>query len=198
MDNESKALKISKKQQQLIAAAQVLFCKHGIRRVTIDEICRQAAVSKMTFYKYYRDKMEMARAVLEHIFNQSIRQFHAVTGENILFSQKFEKLLVMITGQIHSVGSAFLEDIMAPSCPLRDHFFEMQKKTRQMTIDFFRAAQEAGEISPEVKIPFLLFMLDRVSELLNHPELAAMIPDMADRASALTAQLFHGFSKTQR
>lgn len=188
----------SKKQQQLISAARTLFCRHGIKRVTIDEICRLASVSKMTFYKYFEDKTAVARAVLEQIFDHSIEEFNRVTAEEIPFAQKFEKMLIMITAQIHTVGSAFLEDLTAPSCPLRGHFFDMQKKTRGMTIDFFRAAQAAGSISSEVNMQFLLFMLDRMSELINHPDLVAIMPDMADRASALAAQLFHGFSKTRQ
>jgi|YNPBryantNP2012_1023418.scaffolds.fasta_scaffold00445_6 AcrR family transcriptional regulator len=187
----------SKKKQLLILSAQTLFCRHGIKRVTVEEICAQAGVSKMTFYKYYTDKMAIARAVLELIFNQSIQKFYELTAEPVPFQHKLEKLLVMITSQIHTVGSSFLEDLMATSCPLHDYFSALQKKTREMTIDFFRAAQEAGGISGEVKMPFLLFMLDRMSELVNHPEFIAMMPDMAERASALATQLFHGFSKTR-
>ena len=188
---------LSKKQQHLINAARALFCRYGIRRVTVDEICKQANVSKMTFYKYYQDKMAIARAVLEEIFSQSLEEFNRITSQEKSFSQQLEKLLMMITTQIHTVGSAFLEDLTEPSCPLHEYFSGMQKTTRALTVDFFQKGQVAGDISSSLNMRFLLFMFDRMSELLTHPELVAIIPDTAERASALAVQLLYGCAKTR-
>jgi len=189
---------LPKKQQQLITAAKELFCKHGVRRVTIEEICRQANISKMTFYKYFKDKWDIARSVLELLFGESFQQFHGITADEIPFAQKFEKMLVMINEQIHTAGSAFLEDLMQESSPLHNYFFEMQKKTREMSIEFFKTAQESGHINSDIKMPFLLFMLDRMADLVNHPELVKILPDMEKRASELAVQLFHGLARTQQ
>jgi AcrR family transcriptional regulator len=188
---------LPKKQQQLIMTAKDLFCRHGVRRVTIEEICRQAKISKMTFYKYFKDKWDIARSVLELLFGQSFQEFHGIVAEELPFSQKFEKLLMMITAQIHAAGSAFLEDLMQESSPLHTYFLEMQKNTRAMSIEFFRVAQESGQINSSIKMPFLLFMLDRLADLVNHPELVQVMPDMEERASELAMQLFHGFARTQ-
>ena len=43
---DSQVKKLSKKQQQLVITAENLFKKHGIKRVTIEEICQKAGVSK--------------------------------------------------------------------------------------------------------------------------------------------------------
>jgi len=189
---------LPKKQQQLITAAKDLFCRHGLRRITIEEICRQAKISKMTFYKYFKDKGDIARSVLELLFNESFQQFHGIVAEGIPFPQKIEKMLMMITAQIHTAGSAFLEDLMQESSPLHNYFLEMQKKTREMSIEFFKVAQESGQISSDIKMPFLLFMLDRLSDLLNHPELVGIMPDMEERTSELAVQLFHGLARAHK
>ena len=39
----------SKKQLELLKIARELFWKHGFKRVSIEEICQKASVSKMTF-----------------------------------------------------------------------------------------------------------------------------------------------------
>jgi AcrR family transcriptional regulator len=36
---------------RIASTAEKLFMKFGIRRVSVEEICREASVSKMTFYK---------------------------------------------------------------------------------------------------------------------------------------------------
>ena len=42
----------AKKQQHLLTTAETLFRSHGIRRITVEEICQKAGVSKATFYKW--------------------------------------------------------------------------------------------------------------------------------------------------
>jgi len=42
----------NQKYNQIIDTSKKLFWKYGIKRVTIEEICREAGVSKMTFYKH--------------------------------------------------------------------------------------------------------------------------------------------------
>ena len=53
--------KRSAKLQAILDAAKSLFWKHGIRRVTIEEICEVAGVSKMTYYKYFSNKTAIAK-----------------------------------------------------------------------------------------------------------------------------------------
>lgn len=49
----------TKKREELILAAERLFLEKGIRQVSVEEIVRQAGVSKATFYKYFTDKKDI-------------------------------------------------------------------------------------------------------------------------------------------
>jgi AcrR family transcriptional regulator len=198
MEREFNFEELPEKKQKLIEAARDLFCLHGIRRVTIEEICRKANVSKMTYYKYFNDKADIARAVLDLFFSDGFKVFKDIIEEEISFPQKFEKILLLVTTEIHTAGPSFLEDLMDSKSPLHAYFQDMQKKTTQWTMDFFKEAQKAGYINPDIKISFLLFMLDRVSDLLNHPELVKAMPDIEERANELALQLFHGFARTKQ
>ncbi|WP_372931944.1 TetR/AcrR family transcriptional regulator, partial [Mariniphaga sediminis] len=55
--------KKSKKYLEIMKTARELFWKHGFRRVTIQEICEKAGVSKMTFYKHFPNKIDLAKTV---------------------------------------------------------------------------------------------------------------------------------------
>lgn len=198
MEKDFNFQEFPQKKQQLIEAARDLFCLHGMRRVTIEEICRNAKVSKMTCYKYFQDKGDIARAVLDLFFSEGFKIFKNIIEEETSFPQKFEKILLLVTTEIHSAGPSFLEDLMDSTSPLHSYFQEMQKKTRQWTMDFFKEAQKAGYINANIKMPFLLFMLDRVSDLLNHPELVKAMPDIEERANELALQLFHGLARAQK
>jgi AcrR family transcriptional regulator len=55
----------SKKYESILITGHDLFWKFGFKRVTIDEICKKAEVSKMTFYKYFTDKIDLAKKVFD-------------------------------------------------------------------------------------------------------------------------------------
>ena len=47
------------KKEQIIIAARNLFTKYGYKKVSMDEIAREANVSKKTVYAYFKDKEEL-------------------------------------------------------------------------------------------------------------------------------------------
>jgi len=189
---------LPKKQQQLIEAATELFCKHGMRRVTVEEICKNAGISKMTFYKYFNDKNDIARAVLDSLINTGLKMYYEMIAEPIPFAQKLEKILMLSTGQIHAFGSAFLDDLMNPKSHLHAYFLEQQKKVRELSIEFLQQAQQEGLIKSEIKIPVMMFLLNRLSELLNHPDFVKILPDIEARACELSALFFQGCARTSQ
>lgn len=54
---------IEKKEHILNIAAQ-LFYKHGIRSITMDDIAKEAGVSKKTIYSFYKDKKDLVEAFI--------------------------------------------------------------------------------------------------------------------------------------
>ena len=52
-----------RKVDSIIEHASLLFVRHGFHKVTMESIAQYANVSKVTLYKYFRDK----QALYEHI-----------------------------------------------------------------------------------------------------------------------------------
>jgi len=185
----------SRKKQALLEAAQELFFKYGVRRVTVEEICKKAGVSKMTCYKYFADKWDIARTMLDTLVTCGMTAFEDMLRQDGPFAAKFGNMIMQTTAQIHSVGPALLDDMTREDSPLHEYYLEMQKKTRKLSVDFFMQAQRQGHIHRDVKMPVLLFMLDNLSDLVNHPDFVQIMPDIQDRASELATFLFYGFAR---
>lgn len=186
---------LPKKQLQLIEAAQALFCNHGVRRVTVEEICTTANISKMTFYKYFTDKWDIAKTVLDYLINTGLSMYYEMIKEPVPFSRKVEKILLLSTTQAHAFGSEYLNDLLKPDSPLHAYFLEQQKKVTELSIEFMHNAQKEGLIHSDIKMPVVIFMLSRLSELLNHPEFVQILPDIQDRATEIATLFFHGFAR---
>ena len=79
------------KKQQIINTAHELFWKLGIRRVSIEEICREANVSKMTFYKHFNNKNDLVKYIIDLITGTAMKKYREIMDSNIPFHVKVEK-----------------------------------------------------------------------------------------------------------
>jgi AcrR family transcriptional regulator len=63
----SKAAKAEATRRALVAAARDLFGEQGYAATSVDEIARQAGVTKGALYHHFRDKDDLFRAVVEDV-----------------------------------------------------------------------------------------------------------------------------------
>ena len=196
MTPETKPKNIPYKKQQLIDSAQILFSKHGIRRVTVEELCRTAEISKMTFYKYFTNKWDIGRAVIDITFEKGLSYYNNMIQEDIPFAEKIEQILKITMIQINSFGTPFIEDLTDKRSPLNTHFSAKQKAVSRLSVEFLTKAKNEGYIKKEIKIPFLLFMLDRTTEFFNDQELISIMPDTKERGCELASLFLYAFSNS--
>src|ERR1035437_8340045 len=96
-----------KKILQILSTAEDLFQRFGFRRVTIEEICAKANVSKMTFYKYFPNKNELIKKILNSWLKQVEQTINEFEGINIPFTEKIKKLLYLKEESIGKISKEF-------------------------------------------------------------------------------------------
>lgn len=64
---------ITEKQAEILSAATQAFDLHGYRRTSMDDIARQAGMSRSALYLHYRNKEDIFRHLVERFFAQAIR-----------------------------------------------------------------------------------------------------------------------------
>jgi AcrR family transcriptional regulator len=82
----------SRKTQDFLKAARKLFWKYGFKRVTVEEICEESAASKMTFYKVFSNKLELARAVFDKEVARAQNEFRSIMESDMTPAEKFNHL----------------------------------------------------------------------------------------------------------
>ena len=65
------------KETQILAAARKLFKKYGYQKVSMDEIAREAGVTKRTVYKYFKNKEEL----LKYFLNEEVQNMKEIVEE---------------------------------------------------------------------------------------------------------------------
>src|SRR5664279_1608231 len=92
-------------------AAKSLFWKHGIRRVTIEEICQNAGVSKMTCYKYFSNKTAIAKYLIEDMFESGVTAYKEIYNSNNPYEEKVKKMVDLKMSNAHEMSQELLDDI---------------------------------------------------------------------------------------
>ncbi|MEF3305497.1 TetR/AcrR family transcriptional regulator [Paenibacillus sp. GYB003] len=73
--------KKSKKRDHILQAAERLFLQKGLRAVTIEQIVREAGVSKATLYNHFPDKRQIAESVLDHIADSVLQNLEQIVEQ---------------------------------------------------------------------------------------------------------------------
>lgn len=180
----------SRKHQQIIDTARDLFWRHGVRRIAVEEICQAAGVSKMTFYKYFKNKIDLVLFILESIYAEGIARYKGIMAQNIPYEEKIKQVIQMKLEITQDISQEMLKDWMSDSIPeIAELMQRMQHKNIQLFLDDMVAAQKKGEIRREIKPEFILYFLNKMGEIAGDEQ----VIHMYDSTQALTAELVNFF-----
>jgi len=160
--------KQSGKFEAIVAAARTLFWKHGIRRVTIEEICEKAEVSKMTCYKYFSNKTAIAKYLLEDMFESGVKVYKEIYFSDIPYEEKIKKLIDLKMSNAHEMSQELLDDIYKfQDEELSETIENIKNRLIGIYLDDIRESQKTGEIRSDVKPEFMLYFLNNLTEMLT-------------------------------
>ena len=178
--------------QKIVKTAEYLFSRFGFRRVTVEEICHKASVSKMTFYKYFPNKIELSKYVMEKIFKEALEKFEKVTAQQIPFTEKINQIIQLKMQYVDSYSEEFISDWLG-NYPELQEFFEMKnEESFEWTMNFFRQAQERGEIRGNIRLEFLNYMLNKLLEISKDERSKQIFPNYAEFVQQLLNLFFYG------
>lgn len=185
--------KKTKKFEQLVQTATDLFKQYGIRRVSIEEICRTANVSKMTFYKYFKQKNDIVKYILERMFEDAEKEYHEIMNQGIPYPEKVKQIIKMKLNYNRGMSKQFLAEFLEMAEPELKEL--VQKKTIRnfkILMDDFIESQKKGEIRKDIQPEFLNFILNHLLNLTLDPKLQAIFATSEALVSELTNFFFYG------
>lgn len=181
------------KYTNLVNAAEKLFWKFGIKRITVDEICREANISKMTFYKFFDNKIELAKYILLAKMNQSMDKYRDIMDSDIPFSKKVELSVQLKMEQTENLSQEFLTDIYRNPYPeLLELVDSLRKEFLHEILNDYIRAQESGELRKDLRPEFIIYFLNHMFEMAKDKELISLYPDAQKLIMELTNFFFFG------
>ncbi len=176
-------------------AAKELFCKYGFKRISIEDVCKKAGISRKTFYVYYDNKMDLLIFILENINNNILKYIDSVIQMDLPFVEKMIKISEGNSAQLSTISDEFIADISDPSMSeLKEHFEKINKEKKACQQEYFRIAQANGDIRSDINIEFLQLYMNTTMKLYHDPTFQSIIPDRALLLRKLTKMALYGMS----
>jgi AcrR family transcriptional regulator len=182
-----------RKLRELMIASKKLFWKFGFKRVTIEEVCREANVSKMTFYKHFKNKIELIKYLIDHILDKAMKKYRNIMDSDIPFKEKVIKTLDLKMEQTMDMSNEFFNDYVRHADSEMIALLQ-QKRNEMMSsiLNDYIEAQKMGDIRKDIKPEFILYFLNQIVEMIKDEQLEKMYDHPQDMIMEFTNFFFYG------
>jgi len=185
----------NQKYQAVITKGKELFWKYGIKRVTVEEICEESQVSKMTFYKFFPNKIELAKKLLQQILQESMQQFKEILQSDLSFTKKINRIILLKLEGTENISTEFINDLFKnQQYGLYRYVEEQQEQTLNMFVDFLIESQAKGYIRKDIKIDFILDYIHHGYSIFDNQALVSKYKQPQDLIMEFMNFMFYGLS----
>ncbi len=175
---------MQKTRGQLVEAGRTLFFRHGFRRVTVEEICESAGVSKVTFYKYFRDKKQLAEEIRDALVATGFAAFDEINARDVTYPEKVELMTRWRIEFFAQMSGEFIEEVLS----LEDLKGEVKKRY----LANVTAAHEKGEIRRDLAPELIWLVSEKLTEIIKDGTWKAIFPEYGDFQKQLRTMYFYG------
>ncbi|MEJ1729933.1 TetR/AcrR family transcriptional regulator, partial [Escherichia coli] len=179
----------------LLESGRMLFWKYGFRKVSVEEICQSAGVSKMTFYRYFESKTKFAKQILDHTVEEAMTRFQGIMDSDLSTEDKLHRIILMKMEGTANISREFIEDIYSSRGEeLQQYMMQLTGKTAGMIIETFRKAQEKGFFRKDFKPEMLIAMSMKMRDLLTDEHLNSLYSNVNEMIVEITRILTCGIA----
>jgi AcrR family transcriptional regulator len=168
----------------LVETAKTLFFKHGVKRVTVEEICEKAHVSKVTFYKFFSNKDAIVRQIRDDLMNTGFSKFDEIGEMDIPYTEKIDLMTRWRVEYFSQMKSEFIEDIIS--------FEETMEEMKKRFIKNILIAQEKGEIRRDLSPGLIWLTAEKLNEIALNGNWKDAVSDFNELHRQLRTLYFHG------
>ena len=185
-------MKLTKK-EQIEHTAKDLFWKHGFKKVSIDEICKKATVSRKTYYTFYENKNALVIFIYNKVVDEAYGIYEGVVESDLSFSEKLEKIFNYKLEFTKNISIEFISDFYNPDAgELTALFNETVERSMKFMRNFLNIAQKNGDINQDLSLDYIMFMMQKAIDLCGTQELLSMFPDVNTLTRQVTQSIIYG------
>ena len=148
-----------KKGNNIKKAALNLFNKYGADKVSVDKIADYANVSKVTIYKYFKNKDGLYKEIIKMLLDESIKALQNVVDSDMPFLEKLKFLITTKTDSLQYMKGAFSYELIQGDYEIKEYLENSLSKIKGLMFSFLDCGKKEGYIDTKISNEtFLLYM----------------------------------------
>lgn len=96
---------------KILAGAETLFMKYGIRSVSMDDIARQLSVSKKTLYQHFADKDELVTVMSQEHMKREVKEYEEINQISENSIDELNRISVQLRCDMEDMNPSLLFDL---------------------------------------------------------------------------------------
>ena len=141
-----------KPRKAILESAYRLFLKQGVRATPVATIAKEAGVSQVTIYNYFKSKQTVVRRVVQRLIEDDCKTFESIVYDSSMrFNLKEEKLIGFLFEKIEAYDMALIKELVASEEPTLTKVLKWYIDNRITTglAYFIREGVREGRISDD-------------------------------------------------
>jgi AcrR family transcriptional regulator len=174
----------SDKRRDILVTAEALFSRHGPKRVTVTELCEEAGVSKMTFYKHFRSKSDLVHHLHDELMERGFAEIDEIDARTSSFPDKIAAIGRWKQEFMSRLGESFFQELMDVGPSVEAY--------RRRYLTMIAAARAAGDVREDVDPEFFWLVVERASRVLADGSWREVVDDLGEAQRQLRTVLWYG------
>lgn len=184
---------VNQKKKQIVETGRRLFERFGMRRVSIEEICREAGVSKVTYYKHFKNKQALVLHIFKEISDAALARYNKIMASDMPYREKVDQLIQMKLDQADGVSMEFIRDFLHNADPEVAQWYQKIMQERMLLFrQNFVDAQERGDIRKDIKPEFIMYFLNLMIQVLDDDKITQLYDSPKEFTRELMNFLYYG------
>jgi AcrR family transcriptional regulator len=165
----------SPKKEMLVQTGDRLFSMYGLRKVTVEEICREAGVSKVTFYKYFPNKLELFKQIWTGWSDSIYERQKELEESGATFKDRMQAIIEAKMELLSKFNPQLIEDVIHAGPEMEEFIGDLRARTMREFVEFVADARKKGEMR-DIRPEFLIAVLNGLAGLVESDDLRRLYP----------------------
>jgi AcrR family transcriptional regulator len=162
----------------ILQQAEELFIKHGVSKVTVDEVARELGMSKKTIYLYFPDKKTLIKNII-HKNQQELmnRVDENLDNKELNFIQKLQSMMSVLMNFLTKISPIFIRDLKRqyPDLWLQINEFKEKQGFKRIQLIAEEGVKD-GMIRNDIPLPLIITLYFLVVENIIISERVIHLP----------------------
>ncbi|WP_100333516.1 TetR/AcrR family transcriptional regulator [Bacillus alkalisoli] len=180
------------KKVNILEGALDLFMEFGIQKVSIAEIAKQANVSQVTIYNYFKSKHNLVREVFIYYINKVSDEFEQLMRSDIPFPDKVKTIIFNKKEAASSIHEELYQYFMKEYKQDVNYIEQIYvQRIFPYIVQLLDEGKEQGYVDPTLSTEAVMFYFQMMKEYMQREDIYTKVLPLTED---ITKILFYGIS----